>query len=77
MNRDRDFSLNVPGLEIVVGGGGFGNRIGFGEGGRNRAAFRQIAQNAEILFVNIDAEDDKLLLLRHAGFDCVGVCGRR
>src|ERR1700704_2403681 len=62
IDRDSDLSLDVAGLEIFVSGGGFSKRIDFGESGRDLSAFRQIAQNAEVLFVNVDAKGDKLLL---------------
>src|SRR5207245_11314513 len=35
---------------------------GLGESGRDLSALGQIAQNAEVLFVNVDAKHDKLLL---------------
>src|SRR5438128_8320369 len=62
VNCDDDLSLDVAGLEIFICGGGFSKRIGFGESGHDLSAFRQIAQNAEVLFVNVDAKHDKLLL---------------
>src|SRR2546422_3801341 len=59
---DSDLSAGVTGFEIRIRGGGFSKRIGFGESGHDLSAFRQIAQNAEVLFVNVDAKHDKLLL---------------
>ena len=54
----------MAGLEIRIRGGGFSKRIGFGESGHDLSAFRQIAQNAEVFLVNIDAKADKLLVLK-------------
>src|SRR5438093_12854623 len=59
---DSDLSAGMTGFEIRIRGGGFSKRIGFGESGHDLSAFRQIAQNAEVLFVNVDAKHDKLLL---------------
>src|SRR5437016_2876503 len=52
----------MTGFEIRIRGGGFSKRIGFGESGHDLSASRQIAQNAEILFVNVDAKHNKFLL---------------
>src|SRR5207247_5316878 len=54
--------LDVAGFEIRIRGGGFSKRIGFGESGHDLSALGQIAQNAEVLLVNVDAKHDKLLL---------------
>src|SRR2546430_412660 len=62
VNCDSDLSAGVARLEIFVGRGGFSQRIGLGEGRRYFSALRQIAQNAEILFVNVDAKHNKFLL---------------
>src|SRR2546421_11634972 len=59
---DSDLSAGVTGFEIRIRGGGFSKRIGFGESGHDLSALRQIAQNAEILFVNVDAKHNKFLL---------------
>src|SRR5437762_14097647 len=62
VDRNSDLSAGVTGFEIFVGGGGFSKRIGFRESGHDLSAFYQIAQNAEVFFVNIDAKADKLLV---------------
>src|SRR2546425_10683451 len=61
VNCDGDLSLDVAGLEIFIRGGGFSKRIAFGESGHDLSALGQIAQNAEVLFVNVDAKHGKLL----------------
>src|SRR5437016_4052471 len=51
----------MTGFEIRIRGGSFSKRIAFGESGHDLSVLRQIAQNAEVLFVNVDAKHDKLL----------------
>src|SRR3984893_8795338 len=61
-DRNSDFSLDVAGFEILVGGGGFSKRIDFGDRGNHFPALRQIAQNAEVFVVKVDSKGGKLFV---------------
>src|SRR4051812_43864231 len=52
----------MAGFEILVSGSSFSKRIGLCESGHNLSAFRHIAQNGEVLFVNVDAKHNELLV---------------